>query len=99
MAVTETRTGYCLCGCNRMARHRYRPGHDAKHVSKLVARIMASDDAHKLRIFESEVAELSPALQDKLYQTLQTAEAREFAARYRSNQPRRRYVARTRQAA
>src|SRR5688500_4991773 len=64
----------CLCGCGDMVPGRYRPGHDARHVSYLVKATLGAKGSAKAKI-KREVASLSDKLQAKYEKSLARAEA------------------------
>ena len=71
---TARKSSECLCACGEMTFGRYRPGHDARHVSYLVKATMTAKGAAKAKIAK-EVATLSDKLKAKFDNSLARAEA------------------------
>lgn len=64
----------CQCGCGEMSGGRYRPGHDARHVSQLVKATIGAKGNAKTKVAR-EVSALSEKLQAKYAASLARAEA------------------------
>ncbi|UAW08803.1 hypothetical protein SEA_SBLACKBERRY_58 [Microbacterium phage SBlackberry] len=75
----------CLCGCGQTtsAKANYRPGHDASHVSMLLADIVAHGDLSQGAVKEYLKALPSGALQLKLQNAVDN-----FAAKQSAKKPR-----------
>lgn len=55
----------CLCGCGAQVKGRYRPGHDARHVSQEATAFLAADPKGRSLILDRLEKELSPKLKAK----------------------------------
>ncbi|WKW85450.1 hypothetical protein SEA_MILANI_60 [Microbacterium phage Milani] len=94
-AATQPQTSSridCLCGCGQTtsAKANYRPGHDAAHVSVLLADIVAHKDLSQGAVREYLKALPTPALQAKLQRAVDN-----FAGRQANKTPRRAAQSRT----
>ena len=71
--------GICRCGCGETAVKNYRPGHDARHVGRLLAdaktRFPGVPDHEDAKARYAELP--SPALQAKLYRAIDNAKRSE----------------------
>jgi hypothetical protein len=62
----------CACGCGALSKGSYRPGHDARHVSQLVARVVAGDLTEMAAVKQLK----SDALRSKLTKSVGIHKAR-----------------------
>jgi hypothetical protein len=63
--------GLCACGCGNSTKAVYSQGHDARHVSKLVAEVLADKRSRSSALRQID----SPHLKEKLRKSLDRAEA------------------------
>lgn len=74
--ATKTATlAKCACGCGRTTKARYAPGHDARHVSQLLAKI----NAKEVTLAAAKKQLSTEALQAKLTNAIANATEREAA--------------------
>lgn len=73
--------GFCLCGCNQQTspKANYRPGHDAAHVSFLLATIVNHGDFSQAAVAEYAKALPSMPLRQKLERAVDNFVARQSA--------------------
>lgn len=67
----------CLCGCGAQVKGRYRPGHDARHVSQEAAAFVAADPDQRASIMDRLEKEFTPALMAKFAARVERLSARD----------------------
>jgi len=68
---TRSEPNRCTCGCGQPANRQYLPGHDAKHVAKLVRKVKSGEMGRR------EAAKMLPSspLKNRLRERLARVEA------------------------